>query len=94
MPSTWLLLVALTAGRALVDNLEGASEPAPAYNPDTGLFEPGTASDASQSMPGWLVALLIVAGVVTVLAALLFGWIGHTLARRQARDRTAEALPA
>jgi hypothetical protein len=34
-------------------------------------------------MPGWLTTLLFVSVVVTVLSALFFGWIGHTLARLQ-----------
>jgi hypothetical protein len=37
-------------------------------------------------MPGWLTSLLLVSVVVTVLSALFFAWIGHTLARQQ-QDR-------
>jgi hypothetical protein len=34
-------------------------------------------------MPGWLTTLLLVSLVVTVLSALFFAWIGHTLAQQQ-----------
>ena len=37
-------------------------------------------------MPDWLTTLLLVSVVVTVLSALFFAWIGHTLARQQ-QDR-------
>jgi hypothetical protein len=93
MPSTWLLLVALTAGRAALDNLSGAADPAPAADPFEGIpDDPSlTAPEADAGLPGWLVALLVVAAVVTVLAALFFGWVGHTLATQRQRSRTADA---
>jgi hypothetical protein len=34
-------------------------------------------------MPSWLMVLLLVSVVVTVLSALFFAWIGHTLAQKQ-----------
>jgi predicted branched-subunit amino acid permease len=97
MPSTWLLLVALTAGRAALDTLSGTSEEAPepsfTTDPDTGLLTPDISSaDTTTTAPGWLVALLVVAAVVTVLAALFFGWVGYTLAAQRQRSRTAEAI--
>lgn len=44
------------------------------------------------AVPGWLVALLVVAAVVTILATLFFGWVGHTLAAQRQRSRTADAM--
>jgi hypothetical protein len=95
MPSTWLLLVALTAGRAAFDTLRGAGDPAPAADPFEGIPNPDPSTVAPSSdagMPGWLVALLAVAAVVTILAALFFGWVGHTLATNRQRARTADAM--
>ena len=95
MPSTWLLLVALTAGRAALDNLTGTGDSAPASDPFEGIpDDPSliTPEPADAGMPAWLVALLVVAAVVTVLAALFFGWVGHTLAAQRQRSRSADAM--
>jgi hypothetical protein len=93
MPSTWLLLVALTAGRAALDTLSGAGDPAPASDPFEGIPDDPSliTPEPDAAMPGWLVALLIVAAVVTILAALFFGWVGHTLAAQRQR-RSADAM--
>jgi hypothetical protein len=102
MPSTWLLLVALTAGRAALDTFTnngtpGADSLGAGANPFEGLPDAGVGPgqvatpDATPGLPGWLVALLVVAAVVAILAALFFGWVGHTLAQRQ-RSRTADAM--
>jgi hypothetical protein len=66
MPSTWLLLVALTAGRAALDSLTGAGDPAPTSDPfeslpdDPSLTVPeGTSPGTDAGLPGWLAALLV-----------------------------------
>lgn len=94
MPSTWLLLLALTAGRAALDNLTGTTDPTITPDPFEGIPDspPVTVPEADTGLPGWLVALLIVAAVVTILAALFFGWVGHTLAVQRQRSRTAEPI--
>jgi putative effector of murein hydrolase LrgA (UPF0299 family) len=75
--------------------LSGADDPAPDSNPFEGLPDPDNPGvivpESDAGLPGWLVALLVVAAVVTILAALFFGWVGHTLAAQRQRSRTANA---
>jgi hypothetical protein len=78
-PAAWVALLALTAGRAAVDAVNGlATSPLPA---ELGGGE--VAPTPAPGMPGWLVTLLIVSVVATVLSAWFFAWIGHTLAQQQ-----------
>lgn len=53
----------------------------------------GAVVDAFLMPSTWLllVALLVVAAVVTILA-LFFGWVGHSLAAQRQRSRTADAM--
>jgi len=83
-PAVWVALLTLTAGRAAVDAVNGlATSPLPA-DLSTGEM---TARPAP-GMPGWLLTLLLVSVAVTVLSALFFAWIGHTLAdQQQAQQR-------
>lgn len=78
MPSTWLLLIYLTAGRAALDAFSGAGEPLLIPDPDGGFGLP--VAPEPSSTPGWLTALLIVSVVVTLLSAAFFGWVGYRLA--------------
>jgi hypothetical protein len=91
MPSTWLLLVAVSVGGQLantVDTLTGTSEdfggdPAGQIDPDTGAFtlDPGAESPtANTPVPWWIIAGLIVAMVATVLSSVFFGWLGRRAA--------------
>jgi hypothetical protein len=78
-PAAWVALLALTAGRAAVDAVNGlTTSPLPA---ELGGGE--VAPQPTPGMPGWLMTLLVVSVVVTVLSALFFAWIGHTLAQQQ-----------
>jgi hypothetical protein len=81
-PAAWVALLALTAGRAAVNAANAlTTSPLP---PELG----GEAVPAQPApgMPGWLTTLLLVSAVATVLSALFFAWIGHTLAQQQ-QDR-------
>lgn len=81
-PAAWVALLALTAGRAAVDTVNGpTASPLPAE-----LSGGAVPAQPAPGMPGWLTTLLLVSVVVTVLSALFFAWIGHTLARQQ-QDR-------
>ena len=81
-PAAWVALLALTAGRAAVDAVNGlTTSPLPAE-----LGGGAVPAQPAPGMPGWLTALLLVSVVVTVLSALFFAWIGHTLAQQQ-QDR-------
>jgi hypothetical protein len=72
-------LLALTAGRAAVDAVDGlTTSPLPA---ELGGGE--VVPQPAPGMPGWLMTLLFVSIVVTVLSAVFFAWIGHTLAQQQ-----------
>jgi hypothetical protein len=72
-------LLALTAGRAAINAVNGlTTSPLP---PELGGGE--IPAQPAPGMPGWLTTLLLVAVVVTVLSALFFAWIGHTLAQQQ-----------
>ena len=78
-PAAWVALLALTAGRAAVDAVNGlTTSPLP---PELGGGE--VAPPPAPGMPGWLLSLLLVSVAVTVLSALFFAWIGHTLAQQQ-----------
>ena len=81
-PAAWVALLALTAGRAAinaVNDLNGlTTSPLP---PELGGGE--VPAQPAPGMPGWLTTLLLVSVVVTVLSALFFAWIGHTLAQQQ-----------
>ncbi len=78
-PAAWVALLALTAGRAAVDAVDNlTTSPLPA---ELGGGE--LAPRPAPGMPGWLVTLLVVSVAVTVLSALFFGWVGHTLAQQQ-----------
>jgi hypothetical protein len=78
-PAAWVALLALTAGRAAVDAMDDlTASPLPAE-----LGGQGVPAQPAPGMPGWLTTLLLVSVVVTVLSALFFAWIGHTLARQQ-----------
>ena len=82
-PAACVALLALTAGRAAVDAVNGlTTSPAPA---ELGGGE--VVSQPAPGMPGWLVILLVVSVVVTVLSALFFAWFGHTLAQQQAKQQ-------
>ncbi len=78
-PAAWVALLSLTAGRAAVDAVNGlTTSPLPA---ELGAGE--VTPEPAPSMPGWLLTLLLVSLVVTVLSALFFAWVGHTLARQR-----------
>jgi ABC-type glycerol-3-phosphate transport system permease component len=77
-PAAWVALLALTAGRAAINAVNGlTTNPLP---PELGGDVP---AQPAPGMPSWLTTLLLVSVVVTVLSALFFAWIGHTLARLQ-----------
>ena len=77
-PAAWVALLALTAGRAAINAVNGlTTSPLP---PELGGEVP---AQPAPGMPGWLTTLLLVSVVVTVLSALFFAWIGHTLAQQQ-----------
>jgi hypothetical protein len=81
-PAAWVALLALTAGRAAVDAVNGlTTSPIPA---ELGVGE--VSAEPAPGMPVWLLALLLVSLVVTVLSAMFFAWIGHTLAQHQAQQ--------
>ena len=78
-PAAWVGLLALTAGRAAINAVNGlTTSPLPRE-----LSGGEVPAPPAPGMPGWLTTLLLVSVVVTVLSALFFGWIGHTLARLQ-----------
>lgn len=60
-PAAWVMLVAMTAGRAAMNSLNSLST-AGLADPSLGV-EPPPAADVP--MPGWLTALLVVSAVVT-----------------------------
>ena len=76
-PAAWVALLALTAGRAAVDAVNGLTTSPPAE-----LGGAAVPAPPAPGMPGWLTTLLLVSGV-TVLSALFFAWIGYTRARQQ-----------
>jgi hypothetical protein len=86
-PAAWVALLAVTAGRAAVDAVNGlATSPLPAE------LGGEVAPQPAPGMPGWLMTLLIVSVAVTVLSAVFFAWIGHTLAQRpQAQQRPEQS---
>jgi hypothetical protein len=78
-PAAWVALLALTAGRAAINAVNSlTTNPLP---PELGGGQVPT--QPAPGMPGWLTTLLLVSVVVTVLSALFFAWIGHTLGRLQ-----------
>ena len=78
-PAAWVALLALTAGRAAINAVNGlTTSPLP-----PGLGGGEVPAQPAPGMPGWLTTLLLVSVVVTVLSALFFAWIGHTLAQQQ-----------
>ena len=93
-PAAWVALLALTAGRAAIDAVDGlTTTPVPA---ELGGGE--VAPQPAPGLPGWLMTLLLVSVVVTVLSAVFFAWIGHTLAQqhetqqRPQQDRDLEHI--
>ena len=89
MPSTWFLLILVTAGATIADNLPGNTQGDSGelqVNPNTGEFElaPPESDPAGASIWSmkWVLVATVVAAVVTVLSAVFFGWVGNRLAKK------------
>jgi hypothetical protein len=91
-PSGWLLLLAAFIGPQLA-NLGSDSGTATdtTLPPELGGGTIGEdAPTGNGSAPGWFLALVLVALVITVLSSVFFGWVGRRLA--EARNQRVEVI--
>jgi hypothetical protein len=86
MPSTWFLLVLLTVGATVADNLGGvATGTSLGFDPETGeLQETPAAGDSGGPdlwATKWIWFAVLISVVVTVLSSVFFAWLGRRLAQ-------------
>ncbi len=86
MPSTWFLLVLLTVGATIADNLGGvATGPSLDIDPQTGqLRETPAAGDGGGVdlwATKWIWFAVLISATVTLLSSVFFAWLGRRLAQ-------------
>jgi hypothetical protein len=83
MPSTWFLLVLLTVGATVADNLGGfATDTSLGIDPATGeLQETGDGGGFDLWATKWIWFAVLISVVVTVLSSVFFAWLGRRLAQ-------------
>ncbi len=85
MPSTWFLLVLVTAGATIADNFSGMTDTSLGFDPDTGELQqtPATGEDGGVDVwaTKWIWFAVLISLVVTVLSSVFFAWVGRRLAQ-------------
>ena len=86
MPSTWFLLLLLTVGATVADNLGGfATDTSLGIDPATGeLQETPAAGDGGGVdlwATKWIWFAVLISAAVTLLSSVFFAWLGRRLAQ-------------